>query len=93
MKQTTTAQTTAGVEPTKSDRQVFIVAALNLTWQMAVVVLGPILGGLALDRKFSTTPLLTIAGFVLSTFGVAAVLWHQLQLFGPPKATTKRQHS
>ncbi len=93
MKEATTDQVAAGVGQGKSDRQVFVVATLNLTWQMAIVVLVPIVGGFELDKKLHTTPLLTIIGFVLATLGVVGVLWRQLQLFTPPKPTTKRSHS
>ncbi len=81
---------TVKVDQAKSDKHVFIMAVMNLTWQMAIVVLVPIIGGYQLDKGFNTLPLLTILGFVVSTFGVAVVLWHQLQLFGPPKPN-KRQ--
>ncbi len=77
---------------TKSDRAVFVLAVLQLTWQMAIVVLVPVLGGLQLDKKLHTAPLLTVLGFGLTTLGVIAVLWHQLQQFTPPKAAAKRQH-
>ena len=89
----TLSQSTSGVKQPKSDRQVFVVAVLNLTWQMALVVLVPIIGGYELDHHFSTLPLLTIGGFVLASFGVAIVLWRQLQIFGPPKTASTQSNT
>lgn len=83
--------TSAEVEKVKSDRHVFIAAVTNLTWQMAVVVLVPIVGGIQLDKKFETTPLLTIIGFIVTTLAVGVVLWRQLQQFTPPKTPAKRE--
>jgi F0F1-type ATP synthase assembly protein I len=50
-----------------------------MTWQLAVVVLVPLIGGFKLDEKFHTSPLLTIIGFVLAMAGTAAVLWRMSQ--------------
>lgn len=58
-------------------------AALNMSWQLAIVVLVPILGGFALDEHFNDLPLWTGVGFVLAMIGMALVVWRQLQLFSP----------
>jgi hypothetical protein len=58
-------------------------ASLNMSWQLALVVLIPIVGGFELDQKLHTTPLLTIIGFVLAMVGMSLVVWHQLQLLTP----------
>lgn len=52
----------------------FIVMALNMSWQLAIVVIGPIVGGHYLDEYFKTTPIWTIAGFVAALAGVVGVL-------------------
>ena len=73
----------------------FIAAALTMSWQLAIVVLVPVIGGFELDKKLNMLPLLTIVGFVLAMIGMAAVVWRQMQLYGPAPAGVKsgRQHS
>ncbi len=58
---------------------VFIGAALDMSWRLAIAVLVPIIGGYELDHKLHLTPLLTIVGFVLAMGGMALVLWRMLQ--------------
>ncbi len=55
-----------------------------MSWQLAVVVLVPIIGGFELDKRLNTLPALTIAGFFIAMCGMAAVVWRQLQMFAPP---------
>ena len=61
----------------------FFSTTLNMSWQLAIIVLVPILGGFELDRKLRTQPLLTIVGFVLAIAGGAVVVWRQFQRFMP----------
>ena len=61
----------------------FFSTTLNMSWQLAIIVLVPILGGFELDRKLHTRPLLTIVGFVLAITGMAVVVWRQFQRFMP----------
>lgn len=49
--------------------------ALNMTWQLALVVLIPIVGGYLLDQRLSTSPWLTLVGAALAAAGFAAVLY------------------
>ena len=65
----------------------FVLAAANMSWQLAIVVLVPILGGFYLDKVLGSLPALTIIGFLLAMGGMAVVIWRQLQLFQPPKTT------
>jgi F0F1-type ATP synthase assembly protein I len=64
-------------------RQQFFAAAGNMSWQLAIVVLVPIVGGYKLDQHYALTPLLTLVGFVLAMIGTGAVMWRQLQRFAP----------
>jgi hypothetical protein len=75
-----------------SARQDFLIAAANMSWQLAIVVLVPVIGGNELDKHFHSLPLWTIVGFVIAMIGMAGVVWRQLQLFTPsiPPATKKR---
>lgn len=83
-------------EPQKvsAAKQQFMAAALNMSWQLAVVVLLPIVGGFKLDEHFHSLPLWTISGFVLAMLGMAVVVWRQLQLFSPSAGTdTAKGHN
>ncbi|MEK7594911.1 MAG: AtpZ/AtpI family protein [Patescibacteria group bacterium] len=58
---------------------VFIGAALDMSWRLAVVVLVPIIGGFELDKALDMTPLLTIVGFLIAMVGMGLVMWRTLQ--------------
>jgi hypothetical protein len=84
------AKTSSGGNP----RSEFFAAAANMSWQLAIVVLVPILGGFELDQKLNTLPALTIIGFVVAMAGMGAVVWRQLQLYAPPlPPNNKGRHS
>lgn len=70
----------AGAED--SLRSEFYVAALNMGWQLAVVVLLPIVGGYKLDAHYSTLPLWTLVGLVVSLAGSIVVIRRALSAFG-----------
>jgi len=78
---------------TTNPKLAFMNAALSMSWQLALVVLVPVIGGFELDQKLGLTPLLTIVGFVLAMTGMALVVWRQLQLFSPPAPTPKERRS
>ena len=66
-------------DKTKSPTAVFIGAALDMSWRLAVVVLVPIIGGFELDQRLHMTPLLTIVGFLIAMVGMGLVLWQMMQ--------------
>ena len=55
-------------------RTVFMSMALNMSWQLALVVIVPILGGHVLDGHYHKEPLLTLAGLAVAAIGVFGVL-------------------
>ncbi len=55
-------------------RRIFFAAVVDMSWQLAIVVLVPIVGGYELDKHFKTTPTLTIIGFVLAMAGTFMVM-------------------
>ena len=61
---------------------------MGMSWQLAVVVLVPIVGGYELDKAFATSPLLVIVGFIIAMAGVGLVVKRQLDMFSPPAAQT-----
>jgi F0F1-type ATP synthase assembly protein I len=64
-------------------RRDFFVAALTMSWQLAIVVLVPLIGGFKLDESLNTSPALTLVGFFLAMAGTAAIVWRQLQRLSP----------
>jgi F0F1-type ATP synthase assembly protein I len=75
--------TNQGVATSQQARKQFYGAALNMSWQLAVVVLVPIVGGYQLDKALDSVPFLTVVGFFIAMAGTAVVMWRQLQLFTP----------
>lgn len=56
-------------------RQLFISSALSMSWQMAVVVLVPVISGVKLDQHFKTGSLLTIVGLIVAVVGMFIVVY------------------
>ena len=91
MKQTTTPIKTPSPENGQSEETAkvgsstnavaeFFAATWTMSWQLAIVILVPLVGGFELDRKLHTGPALTVVGFVIAMAGVAAVVWRQYQV-------------
>ena len=77
----------------KDSRLVFISAVTDMTWQLALVVLIPVIGGYKLDEHFKTSPLWLIVGAIIALVGSFAVLRRILaqlnQSFLHPEAKKK----
>ncbi|MGH7157017.1 MAG: AtpZ/AtpI family protein [Candidatus Saccharimonadales bacterium] len=58
----------------RSSRAVFVIAALDMSWRLAIAVLVPVIGGFELDKHLNTTPALTIIGFLLAMAGLFFIL-------------------
>ena len=67
--------------------------ALDMSWRLALVVWVPIIGGFELDKRWSTTPLLTIVGIVVATAGVALVMRRTLQVANKLAPVSKESRS
>ena len=65
----------------------FFVALFNMSWQLAIVVLVPLIGGAQLDNALGTSPIFTITGFIIALAGMAFVVKRQMQLLEPYKKT------
>lgn len=59
---------------TRSNRAIFVIAALDMSWRLAIVILVPIIGGFELDKHLGSTPALTIIGFLLAMTGLFVIL-------------------
>ncbi len=55
-------------------KQMFISSALSMSWQMAIAVLVPIVGGYYLDQYFKTSPFITLFGMVLALVLVILII-------------------
>lgn len=64
---------------TKSSVSTFILMSLNMSWQLAIVFLVPVIGGVKLDKHFSTSYLFTFVGLALATVGSGLVMWRTLK--------------
>lgn len=56
-------------------KQLFIGAALNLSWRLAFTVLVPIAIGISLDNKFNSSPSYTLTGFMLAIVAGCVAVW------------------
>lgn len=52
----------------------FVGTALSMSWQLAIVVLIPVIGGYKIDQHFKTLPTFTVAGLVLSMIGTIVII-------------------
>lgn len=71
-------------------KQLFINSALAMSWQMAIAVLIPVIGGYYLDKYFNTNPWLTIVGFLVAIVLVAVIVKktiNQLPEYTKPKGS------
>jgi F0F1-type ATP synthase assembly protein I len=86
------SQASSPIEQTYYQRSLFLSLAMDMTWQLAVVVIVPIVGGYLLDKHFTTTPWLTIIGFLLAAVGMFAVLRRTLNQASIRSANPKTGH-
>ena len=82
------------VEPAKNTAlRLFGVAVLDMSWQLALTVLIPIIGGYELDRRWRTTPWLTLLGFVLASVGSYLVMKRMLKQYGNKTVASPKDKS
>jgi F0F1-type ATP synthase assembly protein I len=70
-------------QQTKDLKAEFLGAAFNLSWQLAIVFLIPVIGGFKLDEHFHKSPLYTLIGFAIAITGVVIILKNVLSEFSP----------
>ena len=63
----------------QSQRNTFLVMVLNMSWQLAIVVLVPVLAGVRLDKSLKTGTVYTFVGLGLSLVGAGVVMWRAMQ--------------
>lgn len=72
----------SGVGQADAARRMFVSSALSMSWQLAVIVLVPLIAGFKIDAHFHSSPLWTIVGFVLAIVGMVVVLKRTLDELG-----------
>lgn len=65
----------------------FYVTVLNMSWQLAIAVIVPIVGGYKLDQQFDSSPWLTLLGLAIAAAGTFVVMKFTLM-----KATKRAMH-
>ena len=58
----------------------FVQMALNMGWQLAVVVLIPVAGGAQLDKALNTNHIFLFIGLALALIGTVLVMWRTMQV-------------
>lgn len=53
-------------EDSMYQRNLFISMSLNMSWQLAIVVIIPLVGGFKLDERLDSSPLYTLLGLALA---------------------------
>src|SRR5579863_974142 len=77
-------------------RQQFLLAALHMSWQLAVVVLVPIIGGVQLDKALGTSSLWLFVGLAVAVIGSGVVMWRAMQAANKlpvPKLTAEQKRA
>lgn len=66
--------------PTGNPRRNFWLAAVNMGWQLIIVVLVPVIGGAELDKHNGGKHVWVFVGLAIAFLASAAVMWRAIQL-------------
>jgi len=58
----------------------FVSMVLNMSWQLAIVVIVPIVGGYMLDQRLHSSPVLVLSGLVVAVLATCGILWRTVKL-------------
>jgi F0F1-type ATP synthase assembly protein I len=81
--------TTESPDPQK----LFMSTMLGMSWQLAIIVLVPIVGGYKLDTVFKTSPLLTLIGLALAMLGMVLIVRRSVKELNKYMMTNKTKES
>ncbi len=70
-------------------KQLFISSVITMSWQMALAILIPVLGGFFLDRQMNSSPLYTMIGLFIGVILVVLIVWRTIRHL-PEYAKTRR---
>lgn len=71
----------------------FFSATLEMGWQLALIVLIPLIAGIKLDQHFKSSPSYTLAGFMLAIAGGAMVVWKTVKAVAAEQAELEAEMS
>lgn len=74
-------------------RQLFIASTLNLSWRLALSVLIPLIGGIQLDKKYDTEPLMTLLGLLVAFVLGSLAVWATVKEVNELQSTSNKQNS
>lgn len=77
-------------------RNAFVFMALNMSWQLAIVVLVPVISGVQLDKALDTANTYTFVGLAIAFVGSVAVMWRTMQIANKlpmPKLTAAQKRA
>lgn len=60
-------------------RQQFLIAALNMSWQLAVVVLVPVIAAVEIGKKVGSPTAWVLVGLAVAFIGSGLVMWRAMQ--------------
>lgn len=70
---------TLAVSQSAPQQRQFVTMALTMSWQLAIVVLVPIIIGVELDKALKNTSLYLYIGLALAVLGSIVVMWNTMQ--------------
>ena len=73
-----TTSTVSGIDVSVYNN-LFMSMALSMSWQLAIAVIVPIVGGYLIDQKVGTSPWLTLTGLVVAMVLTCVVLWRTVR--------------
>ena len=57
----------------------FVSMVLGMSWQLALAVIVPIIGGYLLDQHFGSSPWLVLSGLAVAVLATCGILWRTVQ--------------
>lgn len=60
-------------------KQQFFASTLNMSWQLALTIVIPVVAGVKLDERLGTSPSVTLAGFFLAVGMGSMVVWNTVK--------------
>lgn len=76
---------------TLNAKQQFFASALNMSWQLALTVVIPVVAGVKLDQRFDSAPSLTLTGFFLALAMGSMVVWNTVKGISAAQAAEDKQ--
>ncbi len=74
-----TPSKSADIDEVFFQQNLFYMTVLNMTWQLAIVVIVPIVAGFKLDEHFNSSPWLTLLGLVIAAAAMMLVVMNTVK--------------